>query len=288
MRDWVVVLLDQQEMLPGHHVPGKSIKSPPHFDIPSNSVEQIQETESAAEPVAVPAEEPEVEQEPEPETETKPSKTACNGLGTPPLLESKQSRKRSLRSASPSKAPPTTPGRKIATPKRTRRGRPTAASVLATTAEEEEAGMKAGSASVEPEAMDSDTVRINIEKTTMTSNGEDANDLVPLHNHPALADDTQAYIDQAHRAIQEANKLTASRAALGGRKRKVREMEAEDAAISAALGESPSVEAALIDSKGEELAIRPAKKVRQTEMELRKEKIKSRALTGVAASLAIG
>jgi len=290
MRDWIIVLLDPQTMPQGHHDPNKVIKSPPHFEIPSNEPEPMEEAEPEAEPAAVPEEEPEVEQEPE----QKPTKATRNGLGTPPLLESKESRKRSLRSASPSKVPTTTPGRKIATPKRTKRGRPTAASLLEPTAEEEDTGSVRArrsrstiepSASVEPEAME-DTIRVSNVSTSMTTNGDETESL-PHHNHPAL-DDTQAYLDQAHRAIQEANKLTASRAALGGRKRKMREVEAEDAAISALIGESDSPAAALAESAGEELAIRPAKKVRQTEIELRKEKIKARALTGVAASLAIG
>ena len=276
MRDWLLVLLDPTDMAVGTHDPSRNIKTPPYFEIPS-------------------AEEPVEPEHPTLQTEDPVEESANGTASPPPTAEPKVSRKRSLRSASPSKAlPPTTPGRKIATPRRTKRGRPTA-SLLAPFAEEEDA-----SASVEPEpTMNGDTIKVDIEKTvTDNANGEEETTthvtVETPANHPQLSlpDDAQAYLEQANRALVEANKLTASRAT--GRKRKARDMEIEDAQISALMGgESSSSGAAgrtdsLLTADDDALEIRPAKRIRATELELKKEKVKRRALTGVAASLAFG
>jgi len=285
MRDWILVLLDPSPIGKGTQDPSKGIESPPRFEAPPSEPEQQSEAES--------------------EAEQEPAKSATNGAASPPAAtEAKSTRKRALRSASPTKSlPPTaqsTPGRKIATPRRAKRGRPTTSSLLASTTEENDA-----SAEPEPESTNTDTIKVDIETTTEPN--ADGEEQTSTHvtvetpaNHPDLdlPADARAYLDQAKRALSEANKLTASRAT--GRKRKAREMEIEDAALQTLLGDADgdgdaetegaahAAVARIVGADEQDVDVRPVKRLRQTEMELRKERIKARALTGVAASLAIG
>lgn len=281
MRDWVIILLDPTEMAKGNHDPAKDIKSPPYFEVPSE------------EPAAT-------EEQPIIEVEEEEVQEVVNSTPSPPpTIEPKATRLRSLRSASPSKAmPPTTPGRKIATPRRTKRGRPAASSMLAPTAEEDDHAAKAASASAEPESIfNGDTIKVDIEKTVSpTADGEEATTthvtVETPADHPQLSlpDDAQAYLEQANRALIEANKLTASRAT--GRKRKAREMEIEDAALTSSFGGESSASAANGTTdmivNDDELEIRPSKRIRHVEIELKKERAKRRAMLGVAGSLAFG
>ncbi|KAK6006317.1 hypothetical protein QM012_006727 [Aureobasidium pullulans] len=240
----------------------------------------------------------------------------------PPPSET-TSRRRTLRSASPAKAPPT-PSRKIATPRRTRRAKPAASSVLAPTAESAEESA-APETSVEPESakFDSiiasseaaakadaeaaledeipvsvsvrsdDTVKVDIETTTVpgVNGGSPTESLRAVVNvpasHPDLAQpsDPQAYLDMAKESIVAAHKLTASRTP--GKKRKALEaFEDDDDAVS----EFPE-----FDAVGSSAAVapievdeRPAKRQRITEIELRKEKIKKRATLGILTTMAMG
>jgi hypothetical protein len=235
----------------------------------------------------------------------------------------KTSRRRTLRSSSPAKAP-LTPSRKIATPRRTRRAKPSS-SALATTAE------SAGdSVSVEPEAakFDSiiassealakaeaetdsvleealghprsarstdDTVKVDIETITEPAvNGRQP--VTTTHvtvetpaNHPDLIQpaDAQAYLDQAKEAIIAANRLTAGRAS--GKKRKAVEafVDDDEEPISA-FPDFDALTSSAAVAPAQLVVQRPAKRQRITEIELRKEKIKKRATIGIATSLAFG
>lgn len=251
MRDWIVALLDPEPMAKGSADPDKDIQSPPYFEIPGENKR------------ANTSEEP----------------SATNGASLPPPEPEKMSnRKRNLRSASPSKAP-ATPSRKIATPRRGRRARPAASSTLPETQEEPE--------EIQGQTVNGDRVTVDVNSTTAPgANGDE--EVTTTHvtvetpaDHPRLAHkhsgDAQAILDQAKAAIDEANHLTAGRAA--GRKRKAAEisMEPEDEAADPATGQELATDH------------QPApKRVRYTEQELRKEKIKRRATVGIAASLAIG
>ncbi|KAG9947350.1 DNA-binding domain of Mlu1-box binding protein MBP1, partial [Aureobasidium melanogenum] len=239
----------------------------------------------------------------------------------PPPTET-TSRRRTLRSASPAKAPPT-PSRKIATPRRTRRAKPAASSALAPTAESAEESA-APETSVEPESakFDSiiasseaaakadaeaaledeipvsvsvrsdDTVKVDIETTTVPGvNGASPTESVRAvvnvpASHPDLAQpsDPQAYLDMAKESIVAAHKLTASRTP--GKKRKALEAFEDDESVS----EFPE-----FDTVGSTAAVtpievdeRPAKRQRITEIELRKEKIKKRATLGILTTMAMG
>ena len=90
-------------------------------------------------------------------------------------------------------------------------------------------------------------------------------------HHPdmPLPTDTQGMLEEARKMVKEAEKLGGGPSAKGKGKRKAEEIEdGEDAA--------------------EGSAARPAKQVRKMETELRKERIRRRAFTGIAAGLAIG
>jgi len=181
----------------------------------------------------------------------------------------RSTRGRTPRSESPSAAKKT-PARKIATPRRPRKGRGALASVDE-------------SASVEPESINGDaaplqeTVKVEVETTTKPSDSGDeeiettkVNVEMPAgHPELPLPDDTQEMLEVARRMVKEAQKVSGGPSTSKG-KRKAEEMIDED------------------DEVGIEGPAPTTKRARKMEVELRKEKIKRRALTGIAASLAIG
>ncbi|THW46840.1 DNA-binding domain of Mlu1-box binding protein MBP1 [Aureobasidium pullulans] len=233
-------------------------------------------------------------------------------------------RRRTLRSASPAKAPPT-PSRKIATPRRTRRAKPSS-NALPPTAESAEE-LAAQETSVEPEsakfdsiiassealakadaeaeadleddiaattsARSDDTVKVDIETVTEPAvNGGTPTTTTHVvvetpASHPDLAqpDDAQGYLDQAKEAIIAARQLTAGRAS--GKKRKAQEMFDDDEQSVSSFPEFDTIgsSAAVAPIEIDE---RPAKRQRVAEIELRKEKIKRKATLGIVTSLAMG
>lgn len=263
MRAWIEALLDPSPIPKGTHDPSKKISTPPRFML------------------ARPSDSPE-----------RPS--------LPPPVEPMSTRKRSLRSASPSKAAAPA-GRKIATPKR-RTGRRTGSSNLGTSVE----SSQAASQSVEPDSVNGDSMppaqptiqeedesadedAVKVEITNTVEEGIDGGEpTTTTHvtietpaNHPDLKvpADPQAYLDQAKAAIAEANRMTAGRAA--GKKRKAVEMLQDDEADETKAVEEGSSSSTLREDQ-------PNKRLRLTETELRKEKIKRRATMGIAISLGVG
>lgn len=286
MRTWIEALLDPAPIPKGTHDPNKRIATPPRFVMPRPTSDEI----------------------------------------SLPPPEPMSTRKRSLRSASPQKAPPT-PTRKIATPRRTRRARGTVgSSSLATAVESAEESSQAPEVSVEPESINGDAISaprfvtntepervpastleevveteeegdgsVKVDIRTTTEEGVNGSEpITTTHvtvetpaNHPDLKvpTDPQAYLDQAKAAIAEANRLTAGRAA--GKKRKAMEMF-EDESDEEILTVNEHGEQMIVQRPATEVAEQPAKRLRLTENELRKEKIKKRATLGIAASMIVG
>ena len=197
-----------------------------------------------------------------------------NGIGRTPDRKTADGRRstratRSVRSESPTKS--RTPARKIATPRKPRKGRGKL--------EDVDEG-----ASVEPESVNGDvahnthqeTVKVEVENTT--SPGAPGEEDIETTNvkvempvgHPdlALPDDTETMLEKAREMVREANRIGGARSGKG--KRKAEEMIDTD------------------DEVGLEGPSRPSKRIKEVELELRKEKIKRRAVMGLAGSLALG
>ena len=180
---------------------------------------------------------------------------------------------RGARSESPVKK---TPARKIATPRKPRTTRRKA------DAEDEAASMQGENVNGEAAAQAEEKVKIEVESAAQpTANGEDEVEQTKVNiempaSHPDIEvpDNAQDMLAQAREMVDEANKLNGTGASTGtvrGKgKRKADEIAVdEDEAVPAAAGPE-------------------TKRAKTVQVELRKERIKRRALTGIAASLAIG
>lgn len=175
-----------------------------------------------------------------------------------------------MRSASPTKG---TPARKFATPRKsTRRGRNTLkaeedALAIAEEAAESVNGDLAAAASA------SEHVKVEVENVTAPSpNGDEDLETTKVNvelpvGYPQLElpNDAQAMLATARKMVKEAEKIGGPSNGKG--KRKAEEMVEDD---------------------DEDTEILPPKRVKQVQAELRKEKIKRRAITGIAAGLAFG
>lgn len=177
---------------------------------------------------------------------------------------------RAARSESPVKK---TPARKIATPRKPRTTRRKAE------AEEEAASVTGDAVNGDAQGDAEEKVRVEIENAAQpTADGEEEIEQTKVNiqmpaSHPDLEvpDNAQDMLAQAREMVDEANKLngTSTGTVKGKGKRKADEIAADEDEVPAAAG--PEV-----------------KRAKTVQLELRKERIKRRALTGIAASLAIG
>jgi len=207
-------------------------------------------------------------------------KDMVNGTGRSPEKKSTEGRHstRGRRSASVrSESPGTqsrTPGRPKATPRKPRKGRGTLSRL------EENASVESDSVNGDGKlAPVQETVKIEVETSTKPSGfGDDeefentkVNVEMPV-GHPDLPipNDTEEMLKMARQMVAEAQQIGGPPMRKGKGKRKAEEMIDED------------------DEDGLEGPAVPAKRARKIEIELRKERIKRRALTGIAASLALG
>jgi len=207
-------------------------------------------------------------------------KDSPNGsVGSP--LEKKVDGKRSTRGArsaqseSPSKAKSTP--RKIATPRKSRKARTAVAGSdeqPSTIKEEEEKA----NGEVNGEHA-SDTVKVEVVTTSVpTANGEEEIETTRVqvempadHADLDLPEDTAAMLAKAREMVRQAEQIDGPTTVNTKNKRKAEEIIEPDevASLDHALQQAP-------------------KRVRHNEVELRKEKVRRRALTGIAATLAVG
>lgn len=193
-------------------------------------------------------------------------------MATSSAAPTPSTRKRSTRSQSPEKTAPTP--RKIATPSTAKRGRgrPTNASKLAVTNEvNEEADsdepVLSESGTAEPEAPRAVKAIRKSTEPMGTPSSSRRNEITQNVKHT---------IEQ----IKERSSDVVTQSG-GGRKRKAREVEAEDDAIDAAIGNSTDA--------GPVTATQPSsKRIRVSELEVREQKLKTRALTGIVLSFLAG
>lgn len=195
-----------------------------------------------------------------------PEKKATVGRGS-----TRGRRSASVRSDEPEvEAAPKTPGRPKATPRKPRKGRGTLSKV------DEDASVELDSVNGAPGKLDpvQETVKVEVETTTKPGDlGEEiertkVNVEMPTgHAELPLPDDTQQMLETARRMVAEAQRVAGPSTGKG--KRKVEEMIEDD---------EDDVES------GRPV---PAKRARTLEIELRKEKIKRRAMTGIAAGIII-
>jgi hypothetical protein len=205
-------------------------------------------------------------------------KDPVNGLGrSPEKPDGRRSTRgtRSLRSASPMKKDMHTPSRRIiATPRKGRKSR--AALKLeeeAAAIAEEAAESINGELATATERHSTENVRVEVENVMQPSpEGDEEIERTKVKiEMPAglpeleLPTDAQAMLAQARAMVHEAEKINGTGSSKANGKRKAEEIEEE----------------------GEALALRP-KRVKAVQTELHKEKIKRRAVTGIAAGLALG
>jgi hypothetical protein len=252
---WIAALLDPEPIAHGTTDPSKYIASPPPYE----------------------------------------AEEAVNGLGRTPAADKKTDGKRStrgsrsLRSESPT-ATTKSKARKIATPRKSRKGR-SANSVVgdnASTAGDDVAPLTTISKDeINDEAMTNgaEVVKIEVENTTVPdANGLDVTESTKVTvevpaSHPdlELPDNMEDMLQKAREMVAEAEKISNANAesatltSAGKNKRKAEEITAAED-----------------DAAADETAEPVAKKARAVEVELRKERVRRRALTGIAGVLALG
>jgi hypothetical protein len=186
----------------------------------------------------------------------------------------KAARARSTRSASPSKiASPVKPKasprkRQTKAMKEANEANAHAASATLQSALEDAASTVAASPSV-----DDEKVKVEVESRVEVNGETETTHTNVIVEMPAgspqlpLPDDTEQMLETAKRMVEEAKALDGEPSTKAAKKRKVEEVETDD-----------------IDA---ELPVQPAKKAKVLEEKLKREKVRTRALVGVTATLAI-
>lgn len=188
-------------------------------------------------------------------------------------------RTRSLRSASPTKASP----RKIASPRKPRATRKAAKeareatpSALREVEAETPAQSEFGGESVngDNKAAAPETVRVEVDETTQKQGEIETTttavkvDVPAEHPQMPLPEDPQQMIAEARKMVEAANKA--------------------EGASSSSLLKRKADDAELEDPEDKAMEVQPAKRNKNLEEQLRKEKVKSKAYMGLSATLAIG
>ena len=250
IRLWIAALLDPEPITHGTSDPNKAIRSPPTYRFKSmvNGSTGGKEKGGSSSKSSSSKRSSKKDDSAEAETESKSSKNP----------------------------------RKMATPRKPRKPRTAQSSI-----DETASYTSTRAESVNGEANAGETVKVEVEKSSAPNpvEGEEPTEFTKVNitlpaDHPdmPLPNDVDGMIVQAREMVKEAEKIeggsstTTTTKAKGKGKRK-----ADEAADGGPSSPEPSSSA----------SHQPAKRARM-DVELRKEKMKRRALTGIAASLAVG
>ena len=202
-------------------------------------------------------------------------KDPVNGLGRSPEKPDgrRSTRGRSLRSASPMKKDASM--RKFATPRKTRQRGTLKFDEKAAAIAEEAADSLNGELAHANARQSTENAKVEVETVLEPSpDGDEEIESTKVKIEiPAglpelqIPNDPQEMMAQARAMVHEANKINGASSSSANGKRKAEEMAEDDE---------------------EELELLPPKRVKAVQTELRKEKIKRRAITGIAAGLAFG
>ncbi|KAK5165111.1 uncharacterized protein LTR77_009208 [Saxophila tyrrhenica] len=258
IRIWIDALLDPEPITHGTSDPKKLITSPPTF----RTKDVMNGTSS---PRASASKSPEADKK-------KPvvdGRRSTRGNSTKPATTA-------TRSESPAKK---TPARVKATPRKARktRGKSTEPDLPAPAP----ADANGSAASPKPEASDNDNVKVQIESEhhpSPTGDGDEIDhtnlkiEMPASHPDLELPESAEGMLEQARSMVEAANQVDGRRITSPG-----------------AWSTRGKRKAAELGEEGEELGMGPAaKRARKAELELRKERLRRRALVGIAGSLALG
>jgi hypothetical protein len=194
----------------------------------------------------------------------------------PPPSVSKAAKSRSTRSASPSKiASPTKRAGSVATPKKRQSKASKEANIANANAASAalQSALDDAASTVEQESVNGETVKVEVDSSIdVNGDTETAHTNVSIEI-PAgsaqlpLPEDAEKMLETAKQMVEEARALESEMSPRITRKRRVEEVEPEE-----------------LDA---DLPAQPAKKAKVLEEKLKREKVRTRALFGVTATLAI-